>query len=680
MALIQDSRIAIINTPLGKDKVVLNRVVISEQLSQPFRIEADLLSELKEIKFEEIIGQSVTITMLTHEDQPRYFNGIVSRFSQMGMESRFEAYRAEIVPAFWVLSRTYQSRIFQNLNVPDILKKVLAGLDVEWALTGSYQPRDYCVQYRETDLNFAARLMEEEGIYYFFKHSMGRHTMVIANNPGAHDVLLPYYNEVAFRPYTGRPTGSEFIHDWVVDKLLLPATYTHTDYDFESPKKSLLTKSQKAREHAHGTGEWYDFPGLHTSPGLGEQRARVRTEEMHSRYEVAKGKADVRGLQTGYVFNLIDHPRKDQNAKHLVTSSVHTILLDAYESGDTDRGAPYHVSFTTIPAKVPYRPQRVTAKPFVQGPQTAIVVGPKGEEIYTDKYGRVKVQFHWDRDGKFDQNSSCWVRVSQIWAGKSWGGMSIPRIGQEVVVDFLEGDPDQPIIVGRVYNGESMPPFGLPGQKVVSGVKTNSTPGGGGYNEFSMDDSKGKEKIVIHGQYDMEKTIEHNDTTTIKNDREATIGHNDTTTIGNNRSITVGLNDTEKIGMDQSITIGKGQTIMIAGTSSTTVGATESTTIGTSESHTVGGARTTTIGLADTTQVGGPITITGAAAVTVTAGGVVAITAGGAMSITGGAAVAITAGAALAISSTVAIAITAPVLTLNGRAIGPGIPPGAPIP
>ncbi|HSH96455.1 MAG TPA: type VI secretion system tip protein TssI/VgrG, partial [Roseimicrobium sp.] len=481
----QARRIAKIDTPAGADVLVLNRVVISEQLSQPFRIEADLLSEQKAIKFEDLIGESVTITLFTNGDVPRHYNGIVSRFTQMGMESRFEAYRMEIVPRLWAFSRTSQCRIFQNLSVRDIITKVLHGVTIEWSLTATYQPRDYCVQYRETDLNFVSRLMEEEGIHYFFKHSQGKHTMVIADNPGAHEVLLGHYTKIAFRPYTGRPTGDEFIYDWAQDKSLLPATYTHTDYDFESPKKNLLSRSEKTFGHALDDGEWYDFPGLHTSPGIGDKRARVRCEEMHTRYDVAKGKTDARGLQTGFVFTMMDHPRGDQNAKHLVTAAIHTIQLDALESGDIDRGAPYLCSFSTIPSTVTYRPQRITPKPFVQGPQTAMVVGPAGEEIYTDKYGRVKVQFHWDREGKFDQNSSCWVRVSQIWAGKNWGGITIPRIGQEVVVDFLEGDPDQPIIIGRVYNGESMPPFTLPEKKVVSGVKTNSTLGGGGYNELS---------------------------------------------------------------------------------------------------------------------------------------------------------------------------------------------------
>jgi len=669
MSISQAKRIAKIDTPAGQDVLVLNRVVISEQLSQPFRIEADLLSESKALKFEDLIGESVTITMATDEDIPRYFNGIVSRFTQMGMESRFEAYRMEIVPRLWAFSRTFQSRIFQNLAVRDIITKVLEGVVIEWSLTASYQPRDYCVQYRETDLNFVSRLMEEEGIHYFFKHSHGKHTMVIADNPGAHEVLLDKYAKIAFRPYTGAPTGDEFVYDWAQDKVLLPAKYTHTDFDFESPKKNLLARSEKSFGHALDTGEWYDFPGLYTSPGIGDKRARVRCEEMHTRYDMAKGKADARGLQTGFVFTMLDHPRGDQNVKHLVTAAIHTIQLDALESGDIDSGSPYLCSFSTIPSSVPYRPQRITPKPFVQGPQTAMVVGPAGEEIYTDKYGRVKVQFHWDREGKFDQNSSCWVRVSQIWAGKNWGGMTIPRIGQEVVVDFLEGDPDQPIIIGRVYNGESMPPYDLPGKKVVSGVKTNSTPGGGGYNELAMDDTKGSEKYTVHAQKDMDTTVLHDETHDVTNDRTTTIGHN----------------DTETVGMNQEITIGKDRTLTVAEKQTTTIGAELSTTVGGEESRTVGAARSTNIGAEDSltvgaaisTTAGAEISITAGAAISVTAGGAIEITAGGAVVITGGAAISIEAGAAIAISSAVAIAIDAPVLALNGRPVlplGPEVP------
>ena len=536
----------------------------------------------------------------------------------MGMDSRFEAYRAEIVPIFWVFTRTYQCRIFQKLTVPDILKKVLTGMPCEWALQGSYEPREYCVQYRETDFNFASRLMEEEGIYYFFKHSDGEHKMVIANNPGAHEVLLPDYKEIAFRPYTGRPTGSEFIYDWSHDKVLLPATYTHTDYDFEAPQKSLMTRSKEARKHAHGEGEWYDFPGLHTSPGLGNTRARVRAEEIHARYETAQGKADARGIQTGFVFTLIDHPLGDQNIKHLVTSSVHTLQMDAYESGDTDSGTPYHCSFSTIPAKTPFRPQRTAAKPFVQGTQTAIVVGPAGEEIYTDKYARVKVQFHWDREGKMNESSSCWVRVSQLWAGKGWGGMTIPRIGQEVIVDFLEGDPDQPIIIGRVYNGESMPPYPLPAKKVISGWKSNSTPGGGGYNEINMDDTKGTEKINIHAQFDMITVIEHNEEETVGMDRTETVGNNHTETIGKNQSSTVGDNETTSIGKNRSETVGKDETIDIGGKRTETVGKDETITVGGAESRTVG--KTYSLEVADSISI-----VCGASSITMKKDGTIEI-------------------------------------------------------
>ncbi len=666
----QVDRIASLSTPLGANVLVLDSVVIREELSKPFSIEADLLSESADVNFEDIIGQSVTITLLTKLDDPRFFNGIVRRFSQRAMRSRYAAYHMEVVPKLWSLNCNAQCRIFQNKSVPEIIEKVLEGLDIELALTGSYDPRVYCVQYRESDMNFVQRLMEEEGIYYFFKHEEGKHSMVIADSAGAHEVLLPEYSTVAYRPYDGSPTGDEFIYDWAVDKTLLPASYTHTDYDFETPRKSLMTRSMKARSHALAVGEVYDYPGSHSSFSLGEQRARVRLEELQADYEVGQGKTDSRGLQCGFKFDLKDHPRGDQNCAHLVTSAVHVIQLDALESGNLGDTPPYLCEFTTQPFAEPFRAECSTPCPIVQGPQTAVVVGPGGEEIYTDEHGRVKVQFHWDREGKRNEDSSCWVRVSSAWAGQGWGEISVPRIGQEVIVDFLEGDPDHPIITGRVYNGTCPPPFALPGQKMVSGIKSNSTPGGGGYNEFSLNDTKGTEKIVIHGQYDMETTILHDD--------EKTVGNNETTDIKNERFVTVGTNHTETVKFEQKKTVGtsryvtvvKNETIKIGSSQSTTIGAKRDLTVGGTDSNTIVGTRSTTVGASESLTVGGSIAVTGGVAVSISAGGAITITGGGVISITAGGAMTISAGAALA--------ITAPVIALNGRPILP-LPPGTPI-
>ena len=329
--LSQHDRYATITTPLGKDKVVLDGVVIQERISQPFHIEADLVSEDKAISFEDIIGQSVTIALETASGDKRYFNGIVRRFSQKAGRARYATYHAEIVPKLWALSCNSQCRIFQKKTVPEILEKVLAGYDVSFAL-GRYEKREYCVQYRESDLNFISRLMEEEGIYYFFRHEEGKHTIVFADSAGAHDPLLSTYKNMAFRPYSGQPTGDEFIYDWELDKTLLPVKYAHTDYDFEAPKKPLMTRSQKDRDHGLAVGEVYEYPGRHLDAGLGDQRARIRMEEIQAGHEIAHGKADARGLQAGFKFTLIEHPRDDQNREYLVTTATHIIRSDVAEA------------------------------------------------------------------------------------------------------------------------------------------------------------------------------------------------------------------------------------------------------------------------------------------------------------------------------------------------------------
>ncbi|MGV3532527.1 MAG: type VI secretion system Vgr family protein, partial [Chthoniobacteraceae bacterium] len=332
----------------------------------------------------------------------------------------------------------------------------------------------------------------------------------------------------------------------------------------------------------------------------------------------------------------------------------------AEADGFADEGSPYLCEFDATPLSEPYRAPRVSQRPFVQGPQTAVVVGPSGEEIYTDKHGRVKVQFHWDREGTKNEGSTCWVRVSQPWAGKGWGSVSIPRIGQEVVVDFLEGDPDSPIIVGRVYNGECTPPFDLPGKKMVSGVKSNSTPGGGGYNEISLDDTKGTEKIVIHGQYDMETEILHDDTKTVGNNESTTIAVDRDVTVGKNHDETVGMNQTKTIGKSRSLTVGVDETINISAKQSTTIGGLRELTVGGSDTTKVGGVRSATVGGAESLSVGAAMTVSAGAAISMTAGGVITITAAGAITITAGA----------------ALAITAPAIVLNGR---PVLPIPAPI-
>jgi type VI secretion system secreted protein VgrG len=520
MSLTQDNRIAAIESPLGKDVLCLASLSGHEELGRLFQYEVELLSENHNVKFEDIIGHNVTVRLnSTRNNNPRYFNGIISRFTQQASTSHYASYRATIVPWFWFLTRTSDCRIWSGSDktrtVPEIIKElfnVRGFKDFEDKLSGNYTPWDFCVQYRETDFNFLSRIMEQEGIYYYFKHTNGKHTLVLADSMDAHHPF-PSYDEIHYQPQGSGSSDVEHIRDWTLNKELFTGKYVHKDFDFENPRKDLSTEPAiKKREHGQADFEIYDYPGEFTKPDDGKEWAKIRIEELQSRHHLLHGSADARGLAAGCTFDLKKLPREDQNQKYLVVSVAHSLRIDGYESGGgSSGGKAYHCSFTVLPGKEVFRPARITPKPLIQGPQTAIVVGPKGEEIHTDEYGRVKLQFHWDRHSKSDEKSSCWVRVSHASAGKGWGSINIPRMGQEVIVEFLEGDPDLPIITGCVYNKEQAVPYKLPDEKTKSTIKSNTSKGGEGFNEIRFEDAKGKEQVFIHGEHDMDVRVK-NDT------------------------------------------------------------------------------------------------------------------------------------------------------------------------
>jgi type VI secretion system secreted protein VgrG len=481
------------------------------------------------------------------------------------------------------------------------------------------------VQYRETDFNFVSRLMEEEGICYYFDHQDGKHVLVLADDSTAHKpcpsqatARCGFYGE-------GITYTEDLVTDWDHREEFRPGAWAQTDYNFETPSTSLAVTVNGKNPY-----EIYEFPGEHRVRSEGDKLAKIRLQEQSAPCVVSQGQSMCRHFSSGFQFTLQDHYRKDLNQAYLLTAVRHMASqVGTFEVGSNGGGqdATYRNSFDCIPFSTPFRPARVTPVPFVQGCQTAVVVGPAGEEIYTDKHGRVKVQFHWDREGKRNENSSCWIRVSHPWAGQGWGSVSIPRIGQEVIVDFLEGDPDQPIIVGRVYNAEQMPPFGMPGGAMISGVKSNSTKGGGGNNEISLNDTKGTELINIHAQYDQQKKVEHDERVNVGNDRTEEVGHDETITIKNNR--------TEKVGADEKITIvgnrtedvSKNETITITGNRTETVKGNETHSINGVRSHTVSKTedvlvkltRTHSVLINDMLNVGGAqeVSVAGAQAVTV---------------------------------------------------------------
>ena len=627
MAIAQEHRRIAITTPLGKDVLLLRGFTGSEAISQLYHFDLDLLSENDSIQFADVVGKSVTLRIYDANAGQRYWNGFISRFSQGAQDRRLTAYRAQMVPWLWFLTRTADCRIFQNQKVPDIIQKIFTDLkfhDFKLRLYGDFTPRDYCVQYRETDFNFVSRLMEEEGIFYYFAHENGKHTLVLANDPAAHDPC-PNQKTARYDFRGGNIVYEDVVTEWSHQEEFRPGAWAQTDYNFQTPSTSLAVTVSGKNPY-----EIYEYPGEYQVRPAGDKLAKIRLQEQTVPGVVMQGAGGCRYFSSGYQFTLQDHYRTDLNQAYVLTSVRHM----ATQGGSYQVGASageeltYRNSFECIPFSTPFRPPRVTPAPFVQGCQTALVVGPGGEEIYTDKFGRVKVQFHWDREGKKNENSSCWIRVSHPWAGQGWGSVSIPRIGQEVIVDFLEGDPDQPIIVGRVYNAEQMPPFGMPGGAVVSGVKSNSTKGGGGFNEISLNDTKGTELINIQAQYDQQKLVKHDERVKIGNDRTEQVVHDEKITIGNNRTekvgvdenITIGSNRTEKVGANETISIGSNRTESVGANETIHIASNRTETVGSNETVTISLTRTHTIGINDMLNVG--------AAQEVTIGGLQALTVG----------------------------------------------------
>jgi type VI secretion system secreted protein VgrG len=606
----QENRFIAIHTSLGEDALLLQGFTGQEGISRLFSFDAHLLSENDSISFAEIVGQRVTITVaLPDSGEERYINGFVSRFAQSGDHGRLSSYRAEIVPWLWFLTRTTDCRIFQNMTVPDIIMKVFRDLgftDFKVMLQGSFEPREYCVQYRETDFNFVARLMEQYGIFYFFEHEEKKHTLVLANSPSAHRPC-PGQERARCALMGGAVEEEDVVTGWSIEQELRPGKYALTDYNFETPSTSLAVNvSTTMGVGGNGKYEVYEYPGEYLKKGQGESLVKLRMEEEEAFYVVARGSGTCRAFTPGYCFDLEGHSSRKMNQRYTLTEVRHVASVgDSYGRGrGRDGTGGYSNQFTCIPHDVPYRPQRVTPRPIVQGPQTAVIVGPAGEEIHTDKYGRVKVQFHWDREGKRNENSSCWIRVSHPWAGKGWGAVSIPRIGQEVIVDFLEADPDLPIITGRIYNAEQMPPYGLPAGGVISGIKSNSTKGGGGYNEFILDDTKGNELIRVHGQYDMDSTIEHDLREHVLHDRSRDVTNNETFTIGNNQTETIGGNQTLSVAKNRTRTVTQNEIVTVVLTRTHSVGVNEAITVGAAQEVTVGTMRAVTVGINQDVNIG----------------------------------------------------------------------------
>jgi type VI secretion system secreted protein VgrG len=558
----QKNRILSVSTPLGQDVLLLGSFSGAEGMSRLFSYQLSMISDKQDIAAKDIVGKSVTWRVLVKDTEPRFFNGFVSRFVGSGLTMRdMRSYRAQVVPWLWFLTRTANCQIFQKKSAPDIIKAVFDGLgfsDYQLELKNTHPKRDYCVQYRETAFNFVSRLMEEEGIFYFFRHEDGKHTLVLADQKTS-------YKDLPANPMDPGARIESFDHQFEYR----PGKWTRTDYNFETPSTSLLTNTNTIVDLPNiSKFEMFDYPGDYLVKGDGAAGTKLRMEEEEAGFDVATATSACATFTPGGKFSLIEPDVKSEEGKNYVVTYIeHTAVDVDFQGGDAP--SEYSNVFQCIPSSVTFRPGQHTRKPLIAGAQTAVVVGPSGEEIYTDKYGRVKVQFFWDRLGKKDENSSCWIRVAENWAGKNWGIVFNPRIGQEVIVEFLEGDPDRPIITGRVYNAEQMPPYELPANQTQSTIKTRSSKGGGtdNFNELRFEDKKSSEEIYFHAEKDFNRVVENNDTLKVgsskADDGSQTIeiykDRTETVKTGNEK-ITIEKGDrTEEVKTgNESITIGQG--------------------------------------------------------------------------------------------------------------------------
>jgi len=529
----QKNRLAEITTPLGADRLLLTSFTAHEHLGRPFEIRVEAVSADADVDFNPAIGRTCCVRLRTEADKKRYFNGVLVEAAWVGTHLARQEYELTLRPWFWLLTQASDNRIFQKMSVVDIIQKVFVDsgfTDFENELKNSYPKLEYCVQYRESHFNFVSRLMERFGIYYYFKHTEQKHVLVLADGKGSHK-LVPELPKCRFLP-TGDYLNEheETISSWRSGRAFRTGKVTVNAFDFDKPNANLLHDQTQKGGYQHDGLEHYDFvekykQGEEADLGQTLARAMLHSRQSEDRRRTAEG--DAASIFPGGLTSLFNHSISAENREYLIVAASHAFVGEGFASGHGEGSEnSYHGQYVLQPSDRTFKAPLTAQRPTMSGPQTATVVGPKGEEIHTDKHGRIKVQFHWDRQGKRDDNSSRWVRVAQIHAGKGWGGLVLPRIGMEVVVDFIEGDPDRPLVVGTVYNGQNPAPYALPSNKTQSGWKTRSSKGGGDsdYNELLFEDKKGAEFVRIHAEKDFETTVEDKETRTVKGKNKKNVG------------------------------------------------------------------------------------------------------------------------------------------------------------
>ncbi|MCK6861037.1 type VI secretion system Vgr family protein [Enterobacter bugandensis] len=527
-----------------------------EAMSESFALTLTVLGTDARIDRSKLLGQPVTVTIPTQSLlTSRYINGKITRVAVSAVEltgTRYAVYQLTVEPDLWPMKRDRNLRIFQGQTVPQIVKTLLGEhqVNVEDKLTGSYRVWDYCVQYQESSLDFISRLMELEGIAYHFRHEADKHTLVLTDAATQHQPFSGYEVIPYHQTPSGGSTDEEGISQWALEDSVTPGIYSLDDYDFRKPNAWLFQAQQNPASPKPGSIDVYDWPGRFVDKGHGEFYARIRQERWQVEHQQIQATATAPGIAPGHTFTLTNAPFFSDNGEYLVTAAGYHFEENRYASGEGE--TIHRTDFTVIPSAVVYRPAQSTAWPRTYGPQTAKVVGPKGESIWTDKYGRVKVKFHWDRLAKGDDTSSCWVRVSSAWAGQGYGGVQIPRVGDEVVVDFINGDPDRPIITGRVYNDASMPPWALPAAATQMGFMSRSKGGSvDNANALRFEDKAGAEQVWIQAERNMD--------TSVKNDETHSVGGARSHYVKKNELHRVEANQTQAVKGGTEILTGKGK-------------------------------------------------------------------------------------------------------------------------
>ncbi|HSC69463.1 MAG TPA: type VI secretion system tip protein TssI/VgrG [Cellvibrio sp.] len=617
MKFTQDNRFMRVESALGKDVFLLRKLQATEAFSQLFSIDVDLLSYDGNIRAENIVGTHIATFIGTNSLQPRPLNGFVKSFAYTGLEKRgLYGYKAELVPWLWFLDKRTNCRIFQNQTLQQIIEAVFGELgfsDFNFSLIETHLPFEYCVQYQESDFHFISRMLEQEGLFYFFEHKADKHILHIADNSAA----FVFLDEKVIEHSSGSRT-KDFINAWQHRFQYCSGAFAQTDYNFENANLSLLTETPTSIKLSNNSAlERFEFPGNYTESQRGQNLTRIRMQQEEAGYQAVSAASDLHLLEVGKKFKLRSDEAAADDKKNFVVAEIrHEAFEGSYldESNKAEAGGEsrYQNYFVCIPEEVTYRPPLRTTKPRIDGVQTAMVVGKPGDEIYTDKYGRIKLQFYWDRYGKKNETSSCWVRVATLWAGTKWGTLNIPRVGQEVVVTFVNGDPDQPLVIGSVYNSTHMPPVGLPEGKNYAGMKSRSVKAGAGsFNEFSLDDSNGSEQVKLHAQKDYNTTVGNNLTSSVTADASYNVDGNSSSTIGGNSSLAVQGNESASVQGNQDYSVQGNRSGTVAGNltentsgkAEASVGASDSRNVGTNQDITIGANQTLTVGANQTISV-----------------------------------------------------------------------------